>query len=600
MPMRSLRGVPVSPGLAFGRIQVMDPTGRPLPSRVVSADRVSTEKERLDLALDRAHSEALAAEQDASQRLGPQYAEILGAHARMIDDPELKREAHERMDQENLSAEHAILEVLDGRASRLEQMSHSYFSARAADLRDIMGRILDQLQGSPPTDSEEAGPVPMQTGLILAHDLSPSQTAALDPSRVLGFGTEVGGRTSHTAIVANALRIPAVVGLGSNLLVLAHGANMAIIDGDEGLVILDPDTETWKHYERESQQRSDRRNELRGIGSLPSITRDGSEVVLWGNIEFPEEAECLIAEGAEGVGLYRTEFLYLGSDRPPSEDVQLAAFRAILHGVRGRPVTIRTLDLGTDKLPTYMKTAASRAGDRPLGLRSIRLSLREPEFFRTQLRAILRAAGFGPVRVMFPLVTTLEEWRRARCLLEEVRGELIAEGYEIPARVPVGVMIEVPAAAIMADRFAAEVDFFSIGTNDLIQYAMAADRADESVAYLSSGADPSILRLIERVVEAARARGIEVNICGSMGGDPHFVPLLLGLGIRHLSMSPAQVSEIKNLVRVLDTSETAGLVEHLKELDTANDVMNRLKRFLEDTLTRTGRAGATPSEDRAG
>ncbi len=425
-------------------------------------------------------------------------------------------------------------------------MSDSHLAARAADVRDIQQRILSQFlgPGTSPVPDDTEGPI-----IVLAHDLSPSETASLDPGSVLGFATESGGMASHTAIVAAALEIPAVVGLGKAL-DLARLSRFVIVDGTEGLVVLDPDPPTLERYRKASAERTARFAGLADLAHLPAETLDGRRVELWGNIEFPAEVDPCLKRGASGIGLYRTEFLFLNADRPPTEDEQFAAYEAVVRSAQGRPVTFRTLDLGADKLVSY------RNGHPPepnpaLGLRSLRLSLRDPDLFRTQLRAILRASTLGETRVMFPLVSTLTEFRQARMILDAVAAELLAEGVAVPSDLSVGIMVEVPAAAVMADQLAKEVDFFSIGTNDLIQYTLAVDRTNETVADLYSAADPSVLRLIALVVAAAVPRGLDVTVCGAMGGDPIYATLLLGLGIRCLSMPPHQLPEIKRVIRAI-------------------------------------------------
>jgi phosphotransferase system enzyme I (PtsI) len=575
--MRTLKGIAVSPGVAIGRARVLDPRGRRLPARSIAPEAVAAELARLEAGLDAARHEALAAEADALTRLGPEYAAILGAHARMIDDPTLRRDATDRIRRDLIAAEHAIVEILDALADQLGALTDVYLAARAADVRDILGRILDRLSGTPAACAAPAIPGPAEIPcVVLTHDLSPSQTARLDPGHVLGFATEAGGLSSHTAIVAAALEIPAVVALGPFLDADSRRAAHAIVDGDEGLVILNPDEPTLERYRAASVARADRFAHLAGLASVPSQTRDAHPVELLGNIEFLAEAEICRNRGAGGIGLFRTEFLYLNAEHPPTEDEQYEVYSAVVRGIAGRPVTIRTLDLGADKLPGNASPLGQEANP-SLGLRSLRLSLREPSLFRCQLRAILRAAVLGDVRVMFPLVSTVHEFREARQMLLDVSDELGREGVACRSTVPVGAMIEVPAAALMADHLAKEVDFFSIGTNDLIQYTLAVDRTNEHVANLFSAADPSVLRLIRMVVEAARPRQLPVNLCGSMGGEPLFTPLLLGLGVTQLSMPPHQLLEVKRVVRGVSLAEAEALAREVLELDTADAVTHRLR-----------------------
>lgn len=565
--MQTLRGIAVSPGIAIGPAMVIDPHGQRLPHRNIAAEAVADEFDRLDCALQTALDEAHAAEIEARHRLGPQYADILGAHAQMVADPSLRRDVREWIERDRISAEHAVCEVLDAHAAKLEQLTDSYLAGRAADVRDIRQRVLGHLIGKGRPKVTQGL---LEPSVLLAPDLSPSETAGLDPSLVLGFATEAGGRASHTAIVAEALEIPAVVGVGRFLNKARH-ARSVIVDGDEGLVVLDPDAPTLERYRKASTARVKRFEVLSGLSSLPAETLDGVQVGLWGNIEFPTEAAACLKRGAAGVGLYRTEFLFLDRPTPPSEQEQFEAYAAVVHALKGHPVTIRALDLGADKLASYLTSGHSDANP-VLGLRSLRLLLRDPGLFRTQLRAVLRAGALGDVRIMFPLVSTLTELRAARALLNDVASELAAEGVPVRAEMPVGAMIEVPAAAVMADQLAKEVDFFSIGTNDLIQYTLAVDRTNEAVADLYSAADPAVLRLIALVVAAAAPRGMDVSVCGTMGGEPLYTMLLLGLGVRHLSMPPHQLPEVKRVIRGVRLEQAQALAALALRQETSEAV----------------------------
>jgi phosphotransferase system enzyme I (PtsI) len=573
--MQVLRGIAISPGLAVGPVVVLDRSGLALPTRSVGAGAISGEVDRLERGLESARAAAEGDVAEVSRRLGPQYAEILAAHARMIADPTLHRETRSLVEREGISAEHAVLEVLEGYASRLEGMAGSHLAARAADVRDIQGRILGQLVGERPAPFQDVLATPT---IVLAHDLTPSEAAGLDPRLVPGFATEAGGRASHTAIVAAALEIPAVAGLGP-VLDSARHSQTAIVDGDHGLVILDPDEETLERYRRAAEERAARFQVLARQADRPDETLDGCRVELWGNIEFGGEVAACLERGAAGIGLFRTEFLFLSAAEPPGEEQQFEAYAAVVRAMGGRPVTIRTLDLGSDKVVGYGRVGGPEANP-ALGLRSLRLSLRDPGIFRPQLRALLRAAALGDVRILFPLVATLGELRAARTLLDEVAAELRAEGQVLPEKIPVGVMVEVPAAALMADHLAKEVDFFSIGTNDLIQYTLAVDRTNENVAELYNAADPSVLRLIAMVVEASRRRGIPANVCGAMGGEPLYAMLLLGLGVRQLSMPPHQLPELKRVVRGIRLSDAEALAAEARTRRTAREVVELLETAL--------------------
>ncbi|WP_165070573.1 phosphoenolpyruvate--protein phosphotransferase [Paludisphaera rhizosphaerae] len=582
-----LRGIGVSPGIAIGPVMVLDRRGLRLPPRRVAPEAVPGEIARLEAALAAAAAEGAEAEAEARSRLGRQYADILAAHAAMIQDPQLKADAHARIERLQISAEHAVIEVLEAHASRLENLSDSHLAARAADVRDIEARIVAQLAGGRPASFQDELETP---SLVLTHDLTPSDAAQLDPTRVLGFATEAGGRASHTAIVAAALEIPAVVGLGPAL-DHARSTRLAIVDGEQGVVILDPSPETLARHRAAAEERTARYRTLSAETGLPATTVDDVEIGLYANIEFIDEAAASRKWGAAGVGLFRTEFLYLRSPAPPSEDEQFAAYAEAVQTQEGRPVVIRTLDLGADKLAPHLGVDAGVEANPALGLRSLRFSLRRPELFRTQLRAILRASALGDVRVLLPLVTTLNELRQARAILDEVAAELRAEGRPLREALPLGLMVEVPAAAIMADRFAKEVDFFSIGTNDLIQYALAVDRTNETVADLYSAADPAVLRLIAGVVEAASAQGIPCGVCGSMGGELLFTILLLGLGVRELSMPPHQLPEVRRLIRGVRLEQARAVAAEALRLDTAAEVV----ALLESALRPAETAAAAPA-----
>jgi phosphotransferase system enzyme I (PtsI) len=579
MPMQVVRGFAVSAGIAIGPVVVLDRRGLPMPTRNIASSAVSSELDRLDRGLDEARAAAKSDEAEARTRLGPQYADILAAHCRMIADPTLRRDTRTLIEDNLVSAEHAVQSVLEGHAQRLESLVGSHLAARAADVRDIEDRILSHLTGMPaqPLGDELTGAT-----IVLAHDLSPSEAAGLDPRKVLGFATEGGGRASHTAIVAAALEIPAIVGLGT-FLDRAGSCRLAIIDGDAGLLILDPDPETRDRYRKIAAARSARFQFLTEQADLPAVTLDDHAVELWGNIEFRGEVEACLGRGAVGVGLFRTEFLFLGADAPPSEDQQFEAYNAVVSSMKGRPIFIRTLDLGADKIAAFCK--AGYVDPNPvLGLRSLRLSLRSPELFRTQLRALLRSSAAGDVRIVFPLVSTLRELRQARAVLEDAAADLRAEGHTFPARIPLGIMVEVPAAALIADHLAKEVDFFSIGTNDLTQYTLAVDRTNETVADLYNAADPAVLRLIAMVVEAANKHGIDVIVCGTMGGEPLYTMLLLGMGVRQLSMPPHQLPEIKRVIRGIRIETARAVAAEALCQQTAQDVVERLENALQQTM----------------
>ncbi len=579
------RGIAVSPGVAIGPALVLDTEGFRLSHRTIEPARREGECARLHQALCAASAEARAQQQKVSAQIGAQYGAIFAAHALLLEDASLTQEVEKLIRQEGFSAEYAFSRVMRRYAATLESLEGGQFTTRVADLLDIEKGVLRHLLGQ---QREQLRSLEHPV-IVLAHDLTPSQTAALDPDRVHAFATEAGGRASHTAILAGVLSIPAVVGLGK-LLFDVSGGDMVIVDGHRGLVILDPDAATLRQYEAEWRRDLSIEDSLVSLRDLPATTADGTRIMLLGNIEFPEESSQCLERGAEGVGLYRTEFLYLDSEGDPTEEDHFNAYRTVVRTMGHRPVVIRTLDLGGDKL-----TGISEARDEKnpfLGLRSIRLCLRNLALFKTQLRAILRASAFGDVRILFPMVSTLLELRQCRLLLAEVKEDLEEENIAFNPRLALGTMIEVPSAAILADLMAREVDFFSIGTNDLIQYTLAADRTNEAVANLYSPGDPAVLRLIDQVIQAGRRAEVSVNVCGEMSGEPMYALLLLGMGLRQMSLTPHNIPEVKKLIRSATIGRAEQIAREVLRMDTARDVNNYLREQLQRLLPRYDEVGS--------
>jgi phosphotransferase system enzyme I (PtsI) len=495
--------------------------------------------------------------------MGKEYGAIFSAHALMIEDPGLRQEIEALIRDQGFTAEHAVSRVLRRRAKALQSLSSSYLAGRTADIFDVERRILGHLLGKGQERLKNlTAPV-----ILLAHDLTPSEAAQLDRAHVLGFATEVGGKTSHTAIMAGVLGIPAVVGVG-RFLTDVSGADQVIVDGTHGVLIINPDDETLARQEQARRAFVHFEEGLATLRDLPAVTRDGTRVRLLGNIEFPEEAAQCLERGGEGVGLYRTEFLYLDKKVDPTEEEHFAAYSKVVRQLQGKPIVIRTLDLGADKFSSV--TDPHNQERNPfLGVRSVRLCLRNLTLFKTQMRAI--------VRIMFPMISTVLELRQSKMILNDVMEDLEEEGIAFNRRIPIGTMVEVPSAAIMADLLAREVHFFSIGTNDLIQYTLAADRTNENVASLYTASDPAVLRLIDRVVKAAGQQGVTVNVCGEMSGDPMYTMLLLGLGLRQLSATPHNIPEIKQLIRLVTIEEATEVAREALRLETARDVTNYLR-----------------------
>jgi phosphotransferase system enzyme I (PtsI) len=570
--MEIKRGIPVSPGVAIGPALVLDTEWFRIPQRFIEPHSAEEEVQRLRQALTAAAQEARSNQDVVSERLGRQYGAIFGAHALLIEDPALRSELEDLIRRESRSAEYAVSRVMRRYAKTLESIQQGYLAARAIDLFDIEKRLLRNLLGQRREQLQHL----TEPVVVLAHDLTPSETAALDPQMVHAFATEAGGRASHTAIMAGVLEIPAVVGLGKFVTDIS-GGDLVIVDGNRGVLILDPDPETLERYEQTRKTFRTFESGLEEIRDLPGETRDGVGVALLGNIEFPHEAAHCLDRGAAGVGLYRTEFLYLGKQTDPTEAEHLDAYLAVLRTLGpDRPIVIRTLDLGADKFATQTEPGLEERNPF-LGLRSVRLCLRNLTLFKTQMRAILRASALGDVRIMFPMVSTLLELRQCKMILAEVKEDLEEEGIAFNRDLPVGTMIEVPSAAVMADQMAREVDFFSIGTNDLIQYTLAADRTNEAVATLYNAADPAVLRLIDHVIKAAQKHNIGVNVCGEMSGEPIYTMLLLGMGLRQLSATPHNIPEIKKVIRSITLAEAAEVAQEAMRMETARDVNNYLR-----------------------
>jgi phosphoenolpyruvate-protein phosphotransferase (PTS system enzyme I) len=570
--MLTKRGIPVSPGVVCGPALVLGVEDFRIPQRYVAVDAVETEIARFQAAMTAVCDEISENEGLATKTLGKQYGAIFAAHRQMVQDPKLVDEITKLVRERHFSPEFASSRVFRRYAKMFQNLGNRYLADRADDIFDLEKRILRHLLG----ERREELTHLTEPVVILANNLTPGETATLPKEFVLGFATQLGGRTSHTAILAGALEIPAVVGLGDFLSDVSAGETV-IIDGSRGEIIIDPDEETLVKY-RDSQVRAKSVfARLESLRQEPSVTRDNVRILLLGNIEFPEEVEHCTDRGADGIGLYRTEFLYLRGGPEPTEDDHVSAYTKVISAFNGKEVVIRTLDLGADKFPSDHKSLSSTASGSALGLRSIRLALRNLTLFKTQLRAILRAAVSGNAAIMFPLVASLLELRQAKMILEDVKEDLEDEGVAFKRDVPVGMMVEVPSAALLADEFAREVDFFSIGTNDLIQYTLAVDRSDPDVANLYSSGDPSILRLIRRVVEAGGKRNISVSVCGQMSSDPKFIPLLIGMGIRRLSVTPHLIPEVKAVIRSIDLPQAEEIAGRAMALELARDVENYLR-----------------------
>jgi len=559
--MITLEGIPVSPGVVIGRVFVMDDQRRRIARRTTPPEAVGAELERLEAALNQSREGLSRVYERAQREMGAEAAKIFRFHQGMLSDEALIEPIRSRIRDEHVAAEYAVYSVFAELAQQFRSMTDSVFTTKVNDIHDLSNRILRALIGE---HASRLSGLDHQA-VIIAGDLTPSQTARFDRTKVIGFATDLGGKTSHTAIMARALRIPAVVGVGEATLAAADGMPV-IIDGDRGLVVLDPTPEKTDEYEAYIEQARVRQLSLAELSSLPSVTRDGVEIQLLGNIEFPEEASDIIEAGGQGVGLYRTEFLYLTSQTEPSEEDHFNAYRTCIERLGGRDLTIRTVDLGADK---YTQEQADVPERNPfLGCRSIRYCLTSLPMFKRQIRAILRASALGPVRMMFPLITSPSEFRHAKMIVRDVMEDLAEDRVEYDRSIPIGMMVEVPSAALMAETFAREVDFFSIGTNDLVQYTLAVDRTNERVAHLFNPAHPAVTKLIKDVVRASRRHDVPVSCCGEAAGEVEHAMLLIGLGLRRLSVAASSIPRIKRLIRSVTIKQCERIARKAASFDS--------------------------------
>jgi phosphotransferase system enzyme I (PtsI) len=572
--MEIRKGIAVSPGIAIAKPMLIDSKDYRIPRRSILASQRASENRRVRKAFQTAIAELeqIDSGQDIKES---KIKDIFAVHMRFLRDRTFRKRITDFITNELVTAEYAVSTILREIASHFAGVDDPYISERAADIYDIEKRLLIRLLGKRQEEVDHL----REEVVILARDLTPTQTAGFNKTFVKGFATEKGGRTSHTAIVARSLGIPAVVALG-DLSSEVPPDCVVIVDGKRGVVVIDPDQETLNQYNQYAQQMTQFVSKLDELKELPAQTRDGVHICLMGNIEFPDEAQIVAQKGGEGIGLYRTEFLYLYGGQEPTEEDHYNAYAEAIREVEGMPVVIRTMDLGADKLP---HTGWSANETNPvLGLRSIRYCLQALPLFKTQLRALLRASVLGDVRVMFPLITNLQELRQAKMILRDVMEDL--DEYAIPynAQMPVGIMIETPSSALTAMLLANESSFFSIGTNDLIQYTLAVDRANEHVSTLFSAAEPAVLRLIRSVIQDAHKAGIGLSVCGEVASDPEFIMLLLGMGVRTLSLAPPMIPEVKKIVRSVTIQECNELSRKVATMDSHRQIKN----YLRDAATR--------------
>lgn len=562
--MTVLKGIAASSGIAIAKAyRLVEPD---LSFDKKEVNDIDQEIKRLQDALNTSKVELEAIREKANTDLGADKAAIFEAHLLIANDPEMISPIEDKIKTDKVNAEYALKEVTDMFITMFEQMDNEYMRERAADIRDVRKRILSHLLGvkivNPSMISEEA--------IIVAEDLTPSDTAQLNRKYVKAFTTNIGGRTSHSAIMARSMEIPAVVGTKTATEDIQNG-DIIIVDGLNGEVHINPTQEVIQQYEQEQVRYEEQKAEWAKLLNEKTVSADGHHVELVANIGTPNDLEGVINNGGEGVGLYRTEFLYMGRNELPSEDEQFESYKAVLEGVKGNPVVVRTLDIGGDKELPYLDLPKEM--NPFLGFRAIRLCLEEQDIFRTQLRALLRASTYGNLKIMFPMIANLDEFRAAKAILEEEKQKLVSEGVQVSDAIEVGIMVEIPSTAVMADQFAKEVDFFSIGTNDLVQYTMAADRMNERVSYLYQPYSPAILRLVKMVIDAAHKEGKWAGMCGEMAGDETAIPLLLGLGLDEFSMSATSILKARSQILRLSKKEMEGLAERALQMSTTSDVI---------------------------
>jgi phosphotransferase system enzyme I (PtsI) len=573
---RIFRGIPVSAGVCRGKVLVLGKSHAAVPKRTIAALKIADEVVRLEQALAQTRQQILDVQHKVSTGMGAQEGGIFDAHLLVLEDRTLLDEVIRNIQEKQINAEHAFHSVAEKYATTLAAIEDDYLRERATDMRDVTSRILNNLMGR----QEEVDLKKIKEPcVIISYDLSPSTTAQLDRKTVLGFATDVGGKTSHTAIMARSLRIPAVVGLKNASNELESG-DYALLDGFNGVIIINPTDQTLFEYGQIIRKQVTLQEKLRDIQLKPAVTLDGHRVTLSANVEQPGDSVEVLANGAEGVGLFRTEYLYINRETMPTEEEQYRAYLQVASALKPQPVVIRTLDLGGDKFHSHLQAPVEL--NPFLGWRAIRYCLQEPAIFRAQLRAVLRASVEGNIKLMYPMISGVDELNHANALLEQYKAELRADKIPFDENIEVGAMIEVPSAAMVADALGKRLKFFSLGTNDLIQYTLAVDRMNEKVAHLYEPTHPAILRLIKSTVEAAGRNKIWVGVCGEMAGDPVLTALLLGLGVTELSAAPALVPPVKFLIRRLKMSEARELAEFALSCESASEILARCQTLARD------------------
>lgn len=566
---RIFRGIPASEGVCQAKIIVLRKPDAKIPERSLSKEDIPAEIQRFEAALTQTRTDIREVQAKVSEAMGAQDAGIFEAHLMVLEDRTLIDGTVSIVEQDKINVEQAFQQVIDKYTASLAAIDDAYLRERVSDMRDISSRVLDNLLGRKGGELLDAINEPC---IVVCHEMPPSMTVALDEKEVLGIATDIGGKTSHMAIMARSMGIPAVSGLG-DISQQIHSGDFALLDGYNGVVAVDPSQQTQFEYGLLIRRKQDLAEQLRELRDKPAKTLDGTRITLSANIEHPSDVEMVREYGAEGVGLFRTEYLFIHRDTLPTEEEQYEAYAAVARGLKPNPVLIRTLDLGGDKFLTQLKVPEEM--NPFLGWRAIRFCLEEKEIFSAQLRAILRASAHGDIRMMYPMISGVGEMDEANALVEECKAQLTEEGVEFNQDMEIGAMIEIPSAVMVADDLAKRAKFFSIGTNDLIQYSLAVDRMNERIAHLYQPTHPAILNLIRLTVEAAERNGIWAGVCGEMAHDPALVPLLLGLGIKELSVATPSIPNIKYLIRNLDLNEAKELAAEALKLESSAEILER-------------------------
>ena len=565
-----LKGIAASAGISIARVYKLE---APKVEIVKKEGDPAAEVEKFNAALEKTKKDIEGVKERAAKRLSEEELAVFDAHLMMAGDPEFASQIVKMIETDKVNAEYAADAVATQMVTMFESMDNDYFRERAADIKDVTFRLKCNLLGLTIPDLTAID----EDSIIVAYDLTPSDTAQLN-EYVKGFATAIGGKTSHSAIMANSLEIPAVVGCGEEILNAAAQGDLMILDAVDGNVIINPDEAAVKEYEAKAEAFKAEKEALKVLVDAKTITTDGHQVELAGNIGGIKDVEGVLKNGGEGVGLFRTEFLYMDSDHFPTEEEQFEAYKAVLEGMGGKKVVVRTLDIGGDKKLKYFTFPEEM--NPFLGYRAIRLCLDRTDIFRTQLRALIRASVYGKLCIMFPMIATVKEFCDAKAIYEEEKAKLIAEGVQVADDIEVGMMVEIPAAAVLADQFAKYADFFSIGTNDLIQYSMAADRMSEHVSYLYQPYNPSVLRLVKMTIEGAHKEGKWAGMCGAMAGEEYAAPILLGLGLDEFSMSATQILKARKIINGLSKKEMEELAAEAVNKQTADEVLEFVKARL--------------------